>query len=182
MNTLTSITLLALGLFLNASQPKEELKIEKENIKITKGFTIVNQDYTVYLDVETDNNQNTSLILLIELPHKKSNISPLNIQRSKGKLYMDFGDYTNIGFNGIFKEVKPHSNDSYASIFMNTIDTQMIYSNTIYRHAIKIKPAHDFEVFGRIQFSFKENYALENIPFALSYENGKITLIKDVGC
>ena len=87
---------------------------------------------------------------------------------------MDLGDYTNLTFGENIIET-PQAVDSYDK-FGNQF-VKWVKVNTTYLQQLNIKTKENFEVFGRVQFVIEPRCTLEQIPFAISYKDGKFQFI-----
>ena len=149
--------------------------INIEEPEIIKGIIIDDKDYTLHIDVEKTKDQKYTLLVAIELHNESYFISPNSNGDFSGKFYMDLGNYTHLAFEGDIIETPR----SLAAIYLQpsvdgTVDR--VHVNTTYKQPLELKSQEDFEVFGRIQFTIEPRCTFEQIPFALSFQNGVIKI------
>jgi hypothetical protein len=170
------VLLLSISFGIGQQQTETTQNIIKiEEPEIIKGIIIDDKDYTLHFDVEKTKDQKYTLLVAIELHNESYFISPNAKGDFSGKFYMDLGSYTHMAFEGDIIEVPR----SLAAIYLHssTDGTESrVYVNTIYRQPIELKSQEDFEVFGRIQFTIEPRCTFEEIPFALSFQNGVIKI------
>jgi len=162
------------------SQQQPEAIQKNERIEKTEprnGFTINDEDYTLYFDLENADSQHPILIISIDLHNNSHYISPNAKRKFKGKFYMDLGSYTNLGFKGSMTETPLSVEEFDSHPFVNGT-VNWVIENTTYKQVLEIKSINDFEVFGRVQFTIEPRCTLEEIPFAISYQNGVIKFIE----
>ena len=179
MNILTTFLVLLFSISFGTGQHQTAIthsiaKIEEP--EIIKGFIIDDKDYTLHFDLEKTKDQELALVVAIELHNESYYISPNAKGNFSGKFYMDLGSYTHINFDGDIIEAPR----SLAAIYLYpSVDgtENRVYVNTTYKQLLELKSQEDFEVFGRIQFTIEPRCTFEEIPFAISYQNGvmKIT-------
>lgn len=179
MNKLTILVLLLLSISFSKSQQqtethKEILKIEKPEIK--NGFTINDKDYTLHFEIENADSQKPSLVIAIELHNGSHYISPYARRDFKGKFYMDLGSYTHLAFESDIIET-PRSIEEFDSHPFTNGPVNWVRVNTTYKQPLQVKSQGDFEVFGRLRFTIEPRCSLEEIPFAISYQNGVFKFI-----
>ena len=153
-------------------------KVEVPKTKTTtitnNTVTIIDNLYTLQFKIEKTKNDKHNLI--IEIHPKKGSffISPLETKESKGKFYMDLGSYKDISFDGNIIEtplsITTLNHSSKAPMLW-------IKEKTIYTQPLNILSEEDFEVFGRVQFTIEPRCTFEEIPFAISYKDGKMIFI-----
>ena len=171
MVKLTILAVTLLSSFYCTSQ--EQKKPIQETIKIetsseTNGLTIKNDAYTLHLDLDTTITDSPILMVSIELHKGSYYISPNSKGENSGKFYMDLGAITDIEFKGALLE-SPLSKE----VFENDQQVNWVRVHTTYKQALQVKSIHDFEVFGRIKFTIEPRCSLEEIPFGISYKDGK---------
>jgi len=183
MNILKTFTVLLLSTFFSTSQQQTETTqetIKIENPEITNGFTINNQDYTLHFEIEKTNDQKHTLVVAIELHNDSHFISPFAKRDFKGKFYMDLGSYNALNFEGDIIE-SPRSVEEYDPHPFVNGNVNWVRVNTTYKQPLQLKSQDDFEVFGRVQFTIEPRCTLEEIPFAISYQDG-VMKIKSPKC
>ncbi len=173
------ITLVVLLLSITTSQQQTEtiqeiIKIEKP--VSFKEFTINHEDYTLHFNLEKINDQKHNLVITMELHNDSHFISPNAKRDFKGKFYMDLGSYTHLGFKGDIIE-SPLSQEEFDSHPFVNGTVNWVRVNTIYKQPLQLKTKEDFEVFGRLQFTIEPRCTFEEIPFAISYQNGVMKFI-----
>ncbi len=174
MNKLATLVLVLLGISFGTSQEQtitslEIVKIEKP--EIIKGFTIEDEDYTLHFDIEKAKDNTYSLMVAIELHDGSHYISPFAERDFKGKLYIDLGSYTHLGFKDNIIETPRSTEEVDSHPFVNGT-VNWVRVDTSYKLPLEIKSQEDFEVFGRLRFTIEPRCTLEEIPFAISYKEG----------
>ncbi len=173
-SAILSILLLSTAYSAQTGISREIVKID--NSEIIKGFTIKDKDYTLRFDIEKTKDQQPILVIAFELHNGAHYISP-NAQRDfTGKFYMDLGSYTHLDFEGdiietprSIEEFDPHP---FAGGLVNWVRV-----NTTYKQPLLVKSQDDYKVFGRLRFTIEPRCTLEEIPFAIFYQNGVMELI-----
>ena len=179
MNILTTFAVLLLAISFSTREQQIETTQAAVNIKKSEtnnGFTVNDQDYTLYFDVEKVKGQNPTLVIAIELHNGSHYISPFAKRDFKGKFYMDLGSYTDLDFDGDIIET-PRSFEEFDYHPFVDGNVNWVRVNTTYTQALKILSKDDFEVFGRIRFTIEPRCTFEEIPFAISYKDGKMKII-----
>jgi hypothetical protein len=169
MNILKVITVILLSMFFNINQTQEKVALKHlkiETPKRTTDFTIYEDDYTITFKIEQTKTEKHNLVIAMTF-HSNSYITTNTTGNSDGKLHVNFGDYFNLNFKGDLKETRqygPQPVDSCQN------------GNIVYTQALEIKSNKDFEVFGRIQFTMAPKHKFEEMPFAISYKNGVMSI------
>jgi len=146
---------------------------EIEESKTNEAFTINDELYTLQFKIEKTENNKLNLIVAIELHDGSSFISPHERKEFKGKFYMDLGSYDQINFDGDIIET-PRANAIFdGSSFKPVI---WVKENTTYKQSLNILSDDDYEVFGMLKFTIEPRCTLEQIPFAIKYQDGVMTL------
>ncbi len=179
MNKLATLAVLLLSIPFSKSQPqtktfKEIVKVERPEIK--NRVTIDNKDYTLHFEIENADTQKPFLVIAIELRNGSHFISPYAKRDFKGKFYMDLGNYTHLAFDGDIIETPRSVEEFDPHPFTNGL-VNWVRVNTTYKQPLLIKSQSDFEVFGRLRFTIEPSCTLEEIPFAISYQNGVMKFI-----
>ena len=172
MNILLTMILLSVTFSTQQSQNETETtKIEES--KTSEALTINDELYTLQFKIEKTENNKHNLIVAIELHDGSSFISPFEKKEFKGKFYMDLGGYDQITFDGSIIET-PRS----VAIFDGFSFEPVIWvkENTTYKQPLNILSKDNFEVFGRVRFTIEPRCTLEEIPFAIKYQDGIMTL------
>ncbi len=170
MNRLTIIVLLLLSLNSFSQQSDNIFGITKmEDLYKDEAITLEDDQYTLKIKIEKTKSNKYNLIVDIELHNGSSFISPFEKKVFSGKFYMDLGEYDKLTFNGKIEEMPP-STASFNTLNNETINWVKV--NTKYIQPLKILSEGDFEVFGRVKFTIEPRCTLEEIPFAISYQNG----------
>lgn len=186
MNKLTSLTVVLLSFaFTTSQQQQTEITQEIVNIKkpeTFKGFTINDKDYTLHFEIEKNNpdsyrDQKHTLVISIELHNDSHYISPFAKRDFKGKFYVDLGSYNDLDFEGDIIE-SPRSVEEYDSHPFVNGTVNWVRTNTTYKQPLQIKTQKEFVVFGRVQFTIEPRCTFEEIPFAISYQNGEMVFIE----
>lgn len=175
------ITLAVLLLCISFSKSQQQPETTQETVKnekpeIMNGFTINDKDYTLHFKIENTDNQKPSLMIAIELHNDSHYISPNAKRDFKGKFYMDLGSYTHLDFKGDIIET-PLSIEEYDSHPFTNGLVNWVRINTTYKQPLEIKSEEDFVVFGRLRFTIEPRCTLEEIPFAISYQDGQMIFI-----
>lgn len=176
MNILTTFVILLLSISTSQQQTEkiqETIKIEKS--ESFKEFTIDHQDYTLHFNLEKINEKH-NLIVSIELHNGSHYISPNAKREFKGKFYMDLGSYTHLNFDGKINET-PLSIEEYDHHPFTNGLVNWVRINTTYKQPLQLKSQEDFIVFGRLQFTIEPRCTFEEIPFAISYQDGEMKFI-----
>lgn len=175
MTKLTTIAIIILISILNAVGQEQNTNIQKAVQKETTpqndGLTINNDAYTLHLALDTAETDSPILVISITLHKGSYYISPNSKGENSGKFFMDLGTTTAIEFKGALLEY-PLSKE----VFENKQRVNWVKENTTYKQALQVKSLQDFEVFGRIKFTIEPRCTLEEIPFGISYKNGKYTI------
>lgn len=183
MNILTTSLLLLLSIAFSISQPqtKTQNPIKKKYTPETfDEFTVNHEDYTLSISIESANNQPV-LVISMDLKNNTHFISPLEEKDFTGKFYFDFGSYKDLVFEGGFSESPISEAIVLYPNFNGDQATKWVTENTTYKQSLKFKTIHDFEVYGRIQFTIEPRCTFEEIPFGILYKDGKFTFI-DAKC
>ncbi len=101
----------------------------------------------------------------------------LNTKRDfKGKFYMDLGSYTHLDFDGAIIEsslsIEEYGPHSFTNGLVNWVSV-----NTTYKQSLHLKTKESFIVYGRLRFTIEPRCTLEEIPFAISYQDGVMKFI-----
>jgi len=173
MNKSLFILFVIINGMINTNNPS----ISIENNLVSNENIIINDDqYELQIKIEPLNNDYN---LIIEMKPKKGAhfISPSEQKSFSGKFHMDLGSYKDVEFINCLAEI-PMSKNEFGpkpKVF-GAENVKWIHQNTTYSRILKLKTKEDFEVFGRIQFTIEPRCTFEEIPFAISYKNGKMSL------
>ena len=158
----------------------EMFKIAKtENLKTVittvknEGLTIEDETYTLHFKIEKTADNIHSLVIAIKLHNDSWFMSPFEKKESKGKFYMDLGNYDNLDFDKDIIET-PRAIATFDPFAKKPII--WVKENTTYKQSLNILSEKDFEVFGRLQFTIEPRCTLEEIPFGILYKDGKMTI------
>lgn len=179
MNILATFLIVLFTISLNNYQPipVEFLETsETEELDSKNKFTINHEDYTLQFKLDNSDDQNPFLIIGIKLHNGSHYISPFATREFKGKFFMDLGSYKDIDFEGAIVET-PSSVEEYDPHPFTNGTVNWVRVNTTYKQELKLKSNEDFQVFGRVRFTIEPRCTLEEIPFAISYENGTVIFI-----
>jgi len=175
MTKLTTIAIAILLSILNAVGQEQKTNIRKavqiETANQKDGLTSINDAYTLHLDLDATETDSPVLVISITLHKGSYYISPNSKGENTGKFFMDLGSITDIEFKGALQE-----NPLSKEVFENKQQVNWVKENTTYKQALQVKSLHDFEVFGRIRFTIEPRCSLEEIPFGITYKNGKYTI------
>jgi len=169
------LIILSLACSKDNSQTDSTNKVIKTGVnKVNDKFTITDELYTLQIKIEKTEDNQHNLVIDMKLHSGSHFISPFEEKEFSGKFYMDLGDYTNLSFEENIVET-PQAVAIYDS-FKNE-PVIWVKENTTYTQPLNIKSKNDFEVFGRIIFTIEPRCTLEQIPFAISYKDGKFIFI-----
>ena len=177
------ITLLLLVLSFNYANDKHQTNTSKDIVKIEEPKTIITSEvlnitdelYNLQIKIEATENNKHNLVVAIELHNDSYFISPNATRDFKGKFNIDLGSYDKLDFNGNLIETPRSVEEFDKHPFTNGL-VNWVRVNTIYKQSLNVMSEDNFEVFGRIQFTIEPRCSLEEIPFALSYQNGVIKI------
>ncbi len=174
MNNLITIALLLLIVGSNIQQSHNEFEITTiEKPGVNEVLTKTDELYTLQFKIEKTENNKHNLIIAIELHNGSSFISPFEKKEFKGKFFMDLGSYDQLAFDGNIIET-PRSVATFDPYSKEPVI--WVIENTTYKQPLNILSEGDFEVFGRVRFTIEPRCSLEEIPFAISYQDGVMTL------
>ncbi len=176
MNKLATLAILLLSTAYSTQTETTQEIVKIEELEIIKGFTVKDKDYTLHFDIEKTKDQQSTLVIAIELHNGAHFISP-NAQRDfTGKFYMDLGSYTHLDFEGDIIETPLSVEEFDPHPFTGGL-VNWVRVNTTYKQPIQVKSQDDYKVFGRLRFTIEPRCTLEEIPFAIFYQNGIMELI-----
>lgn len=174
MNTFKTLFLILVSIsWTSNSQQTNEIAatLNIEN-SIKTDFPIPNETpYNIMFDIETTKNNNSFLVISIELNNESYFVSPNAKRDFKGKFYMDLGSYTDVDFEGNIIETPLSVEEIDSNRTVN-----LVRENTTYKQALKLKTKDDFEVFGRIRFTIEPRCTLEEIPFGIIRKDGVLKI------
>ena len=136
-------------------------------------LTETDELYTLQIKIEKTENNKHNLIIAIELHNGSSFISPFEKKEFTGKFFMDLGSFDQLAFDGNIIET-PRSVATFDPYSKEPVI--WVIENTTYKQPLNILSEGDFEVFGRVRFTIEPRCTLEEIPFAISYQDGVMTL------
>ncbi len=106
-------------------------------------------------------------------------VSPNSKGDFKGKFRMDFKDKSNINLITDLKEtpltIEVFDDHPYVNGKVNWVK-----ENTVYKQKLKVKSKENFITTGVIRFVIEPRCTLEEIPFLLVYEHGKLVVRRDM--
>ncbi len=179
MNILATIVFVLLSITLSTNLPQSQTHNPINERVAPNTFdevTVNHEDYILSISIESTDNQPV-LVISMDLKNNAHFISPLEEKDFTGKFYFDFGSYKDLAFEGDVSE----SPRSVAKVlypnYTNNEENFWVTENTTYKQILKLKTTKDFEVYGRIQFTIEPSCTFEEIPFAISYKDGKFTFI-----
>lgn len=179
MNKLTTIALLLLNITFSTSQQQLETIQETnktEEPKVGEEFTINDSLYNLHFQLEKTNDDKHNLVISIELKNGSYYISPNAKRDFTGKFFMDLGSYKDLTFNGDIQETPRSVEEIDPHPFVGGT-VNWVRVNTSYKQPLQVKSQGDFVVFGRVIFTIEPRCSLEQIPFAISYKEGKMIFI-----
>lgn len=175
MNRLITIVILLLSVNTFSQQSNNKFGITKmEELYNNETLTIMDELYTLQIIIEKTENNKYSLIVDMALFNGSTFISPHEKKEFRGKFYMDLGSYDQLTFDGTIEEMPP-SAATFDSLNNETINWVKV--NTNYKQPLNILSEGNFEVFGRVKFTIEPSCSLIEIPFAISYKDGVMTII-----
>ncbi len=161
----------------NTSKNIAQLEVQKKKTTSISNTitTITDELYTLQFKIEKTENNQHNLVVDMKLHKESSFISPFETKEFKGKFYMDLGNYKDLSFDGNIIEI-PRAVARYDGFE----DAPVIWvkENTKYIQPLNILSEDGFEVFGRVQFTIEPRCSLEEIPFTISYIDGKMTFFE----
>lgn len=146
-----------------------------ENSISTDEFKAIDEPYNIAIDIETTENNNSYLVISMELNNDSYYVSPNAKRDFKGKFYMDLGSYTNVDFEGKIIETPLSVEEIDLHPFVNGT-VNWVRENTTYKQALNLKSKDDFEVYGRIRFTIEPRCTLEEITFGIVRQEGKMKI------
>jgi len=176
MNKLTTIAFVLLSITIGTSQQsvKPYANIATVQPETYTEFTINDSEYTLHFELEETKDKEHFLIISVELHNNSEFISPYEDKEFKGKFFLNLGTTNNLDFKENIIET-PQAVDSYDKFGPQNV--KWVKVNTIYRQKLNIKTQEDFKVFGRLQFTIEPRCTLEQIPFSISYKDGKMVFV-----
>lgn len=179
MKSFVTIVLLLFSVNTFSQQFQNKFGITKmEETYKDENLTIMDDLYTLQFKIEKTENNKYNLIVAIALFKGSTFISPLEEKEYRGKFFMDLGSYDQLTFDGNIKETPP-SAATFDSLSNENINWVKV--NTSYTQPLNILSEGNFEVFGRVKFTIEPHCTLEEIPFALIYQDG-VMKIKPPKC
>jgi len=179
MNKFKSLFLILLSInFTSYSQQSNQIAkvIEIENPRMVNFPKPMDVPYNINIEIETTENNTSYLVISLKLYNGSYFVSPNSKREFKGKFYMDLGSYTDLDFEGDILETPRSIEELDLHPFVNGT-VNWVRVNTTYKQALHIKAKDNFEVFGKIQFTIEPRCTLEEIPFAISYQDGILKII-----
>ncbi|MCF6306935.1 MAG: hypothetical protein L3J09_03160 [Flavobacteriaceae bacterium] len=176
MNKLTTIAFVLLSITISTSQQsiKSFANIATVQPQNFTEFTINDSEYTLHFELEETKDNEQFLIILVEFHNNSEFISPFEDKEFKGKFNLSLGTTNHINFEGDIIET-PQAVDAYDKFGHQFV--KWVKVNTIYRQRLTIKTKEDFKVLGRLQFTIEPRCTLEQIPFSISYKDGKMEFV-----
>lgn len=173
-----AITFLLLFLFISCNTDKSQSNT-KNNIAINKQFLDfdktypIEEPYTIKFLIETTDNNETYLIIDMELRNDSHFVSPNAKRDFSGKFIVNFKDndyFTLVGdlieTPRSVEEIDPHP------FVGGTVNWVRV--NTTYRQKINIKTQEDFEVKGIVQFTIEPRCTLEKVEYIIKSRSGNV--------
>lgn len=176
MNKILSILLFFV---FNCEQNQENTKLSNTD----KGITINHEFYDIHINIENINRQQ-NLVVAMTLHKDAYYFSPNEKKAYKGKFFMDLGSDKNLSFDGTIIEnpLAKIGSGPYPITTKFNKDVKVVYVNTTYKQPLNLKSKENFEVYGRIQFTIEPSCTFEEIPFTISYLNGKLQVKPATKC
>jgi len=145
-------------------------------IKETNSITVNDPLYNITVAIKKTKDA-FNLVISVDLKNGSYYVSPNSKEDYTGMFYMDFGDYKNVSFNGKLQE-NQLDNPKIGPLPEVKDPENNVFGNTIFTQKLKIKTTADFDVYGRIKFVIEPRCSMENIPFMISFKNGKMSIKK----
>jgi|GEM_PF-4777888 len=182
MSKIITIALVVLSINFSTGfqEPLEQFPINpKTTMDSFKEYTINHDDYTLKLSLENTNSNLPILVIAMDLKNNARFISPLEEKELEGKFYFDFGSYVDMAMEGQLTET-PTSVEKVIQTKNESTKEKIkwVTGTTVYKQPLVIKTIHDFEVFGRIQFTVEPNNTFEEIPFAITLKDGEMVFME----
>lgn len=177
MNTFKTLFLILVSISLTSYSQQSNEIVATLNIEnsLKADFPRPNEaPYNIMFNIETTDN-NSFLVISMELNNDSFFVSPNAKRDFKGKFYMDLGSYTDIDFDGAIIETPLSVEEVDSHPFVNGT-VNWVRENTTYKQALKFKSKGDFEVFGRVRFTIEPRCTLEEIPFGITSKNGVLKI------
>lgn len=179
-----SITIIAtlFTIVFSTSRPQSQTQLSTKKattLETYKEVIVNHEDYTLNISLENTNSNNPVLVIVMELKNKAHFISSMEKKEFSEKFYFDFGSYKDLAFDGKATEIPTaKAKILYPNFKPYGEGILWVIENTIYRQPLHLKNKNDFEVFGRVRFTIEPRCTLEEIPFAISYKDGKMVFIE----
>ncbi len=179
MNILTTFSVVLLSFSFSASQQQTETTketIKLKNPEITNGLTVNDKDYTLHFEIEKPNDRNHTLVIDIELHNESHFISPNAKRYFSGKFHLDLESNKVLDFEDNLIEIPLSVEVIDPHPFVRGL-VNWVRVNTTYRQPLVVKLQKEFVVSGRLQFTIEPRCTFEEIPFAISYQDGVMKII-----
>ena len=155
---------------------KDISKFEQpKTIILSEVINIDDELYNLQIKIGRTESSTYNLMVSMELKNDSYFVSPNSKRDFKGKFFIDLGSYSHLEFKGDIIETPRSVEEFDPHPFVNGY-VNWVRINTTYKQSLQIKSLDDFKVFGRIRFTIEPRCSLEEIPFAISYENGIMKL------
>ncbi|MEE9348676.1 MAG: hypothetical protein V3U80_01360 [Flavobacteriaceae bacterium] len=150
------------------------------NIKENNALIITDSLYNLKIEVKKTEDNIFNLVISVDLKNGGYYVSPNTKKDYKGKFYTDFGSYKDVSFKGELQENKLEK--STTDPFPNVEDPENnVFENAIFTQELNLKTTDEFFVMGRIQFVIEPRCTMEQIPFMITFKNGKM-IVTEAKC
>jgi hypothetical protein len=178
MNLLVTLLLVLLSISCVENNPKNNVAVESihtENSSIKKHQFDIDKPYLVTLKINKTNNNEFSLITLVDIYDKEFLSGPHSNGFFVGDFAISLEETNNITIKDpIVKSPKPiETTDPWGDGQVNWIKR-----NTTYSQKFTINSTQDFKVTGYINFEMEPKKSIENTKFIISQNDGTLSVEK----
>ena len=149
----------------NIALNNQPLKVEK-----TEPFK---EPYTIRFLFETTENNETYLIIEMELRNDSYYVSPYAKRDFKGKFNASLNDNDYFTLEGELMETPRSVEEIDMHPFVRGT-VNWVRVNTIYRQKINIKTQEDFDVIGFVQFTIEPRCTMEKVEYIIKSRSGNV--------
>lgn len=173
-----AITFLLLLLFISCntdnSEPntKNDIAFNTQPLSVEKTFPI-EEPYTIKFLLETTENNETYLIIDMELRNDSHYVSPNAKRDFLGKFTVALKNNEYFSLEGDLIETPRSVEEIDPHPFVNGT-VNWVRVNTTYRQKINIKTQEDFEVIGTVQFTIEPRCTLEKVEYIIKSRSGNV--------
>ncbi len=169
------MTFIALNVGLQNSTNHLQLIKQHKAIEENPSLTVTDSLYNINIEIIKTPTDDYNLVISVDLKNDSYYVSPNTKKEYKGKFYMDFGSYKAVSFSGKLQENKLEKSD--IDPYQKVDDPEnWVFGNAVFTQKLNLKTTEDFFVMGRIKFVIEPRCTMENIPFMISFKNGKMNI------